>query len=85
MTQHVACQEIRRLIAILKKRPCAEANHSTMMYEPDASDTMDVPFLKNDMNDALPTTGWPLDVSDAPGKADSELFEADEIVPSSSK
>lgn len=53
------------------------------MYEPDASDIMDVPFLKNDMNDALPTTGWPLDVSDAPGKADSEMFEADELAPTS--
>jgi len=56
-----------------------------MKHEPDASNTMDVPFLKNDMNDALPTTGWPLDVSDAPGKADSELFEADELGPISSR
>ena len=50
-----------------------------MKYEPQAGETMDVPFMKNDMNDPLPTTGWPLDVSDAPGKADSELFEADEL------
>ena len=44
-----------------------------------------MPFLKNDMNDALPTTGKPLDAADAPGKADSEMFEADEIVSTSSK
>ena len=50
-----------------------------MKHEPQAGETMDVPFMKNDMNDSLPTTGWPLDVSDAPGKADSELFEADEL------
>ena len=40
----------------------------------------DVPFMNNDMNDAPPTTGRPLEASDAPGKADSEMFESDEIV-----
>jgi hypothetical protein len=29
----------------------------------------------------LPTTGKPLDAADAPGKADSEMFEADELAP----
>jgi hypothetical protein len=52
-----------------------------MKSQRETSETRDVPFMKNDMNDSPPTTGWPLDVSDAPGKADSELFEADEIVP----
>jgi hypothetical protein len=42
-------------------------------------------FMKNDMNDAAPTTGKPLDAADAPGKADSEMFEADEIIPASSE
>jgi hypothetical protein len=50
------------------------------MHEPESSETRDVPFMKNDMNDSLPTTGRPSDSSDAPGKADSETFEADEIV-----
>jgi hypothetical protein len=52
-----------------------------MKFQREASETRDVPFMKNDMNDSLPTTGWPVDVADAPWKADSELFEADEIVP----
>jgi len=47
----------------------------------ESSETRDVPFLKNDMNDAPPTTGKPLDSADAPGKPDSELFEADELAP----
>ena len=41
----------------------------------------DVPFMHNDMNDAPPTTGRSLDAADAPGKADSEMFETDEIAP----
>jgi len=52
-----------------------------MMGERKAGEIRDVPFLKHDMNDSPPTTGWQLGESDAPGKADSELFEADEIVP----
>ena len=52
-----------------------------MMYEPESSETRDVPFMRNDMNDSVPTTGRPLDRSDAPGKADSEMFEADELAP----
>jgi hypothetical protein len=62
-----------------RKRSRSEDNQLTMMYEPEASETMDVPFMKNDMNDSVPTTGRPLDVSDAPGKADSEMFEPDEL------
>lgn len=56
-----------------------------MKSQRETSETRDVPFMKNDMNDSRPTTGWPVDVADAPGKADSELFEADEIVPISNK
>jgi len=37
----------------------------------------DLPFMKNDMKDSVPTTGWPVDTSDAHGKADSEI--ADEV------
>jgi hypothetical protein len=35
----------------------------------------EVPFLKNDMQDQPATTGRPVNTSDAPGKADSELTE----------
>jgi hypothetical protein len=35
----------------------------------------EIPFLKNDMKDQTPTTGKPLDKTDAPGKADSEFAE----------
>ena len=33
----------------------------------------EIPFLKNDMKDQAPTTGRPLEQTDAPGKADSEF------------
>jgi len=56
-----------------------------MKSQRQTSETRDVPFMKNDMNDASPTTGKPLDAADAPGKADSEMFEADEIVPISNE
>jgi len=51
------------------------------MNEPKTIETRDVPLMKNDMNDPLPTTGRPLDSSDSPGRADSEMFETDEIAP----
>jgi hypothetical protein len=35
----------------------------------------DVPFLKNDMKESVPTTGWPVDTPDAHGKADSEIAD----------
>ena len=35
----------------------------------------ELPFLKNDMQDQPATTGRPVNTSDAPGKADSELTE----------
>lgn len=44
----------------------------------DEGEVRDVPFLKNDMKDSAPTTGWPVDTPDAHGKADSEI--ADEEV-----
>jgi hypothetical protein len=50
-----------------------------MKLQRQTSETRDMPFLKNDMNDGPPTTGKPLDAADAPGKADSEMFEADEL------
>jgi hypothetical protein len=40
----------------------------------------DVPFLKNDMKDELPTTGKPLDPADGPGKADAELGDEIEVL-----
>lgn len=49
----------------------------------EASETRDVPFMKNDMNDSSPTTGKPLDASDAPGKSDSEMSNDDEAEPPS--
>ena len=44
-----------------------------------AGEVREVPFLKNDMQDDLPTTGKPLNQADEPGKADAEL--AEETVP----
>ena len=35
----------------------------------------EIPFLGNDMKDPAATTGKPLNHSDAPGRADSELSE----------
>lgn len=35
----------------------------------------DLPFVGNDMNDSLGTMDKPLDTTDAPGRADSELAE----------
>jgi hypothetical protein len=35
----------------------------------------DVPFLKNDMKESAPTTGWSVDTPDAHGKADSEIAD----------
>jgi hypothetical protein len=35
----------------------------------------DIPFIGNDMKDDLPTMDKPLDVADAPGRADSEMIE----------
>lgn len=53
-----------------------ESTHK--MYKLRADETRDVPFLKNDMNDSPPTTGKGLDSTDAPGKADSEMWKDDE-------
>jgi hypothetical protein len=39
------------------------------------SEVWEIPFLKNDMKDQAPTTGKPVDKTDAPGKADSEFTE----------
>ena len=64
-----------------RRNTFAPDESSNKMHEPESSDTRDVPLMKNDMNDPLPTTGRPLNSSDAPGKADSEMFEADEILP----
>jgi len=33
----------------------------------------DLPFMRNDMKDHTPTMDKPLDASDAPGRADSEM------------
>ena len=41
----------------------------------DDGEVMDVPFLKNDMKNSLPTTERPLDTADGPGRADTELGE----------
>jgi hypothetical protein len=42
-----------------------------------AGEVRDIPFLKNDMKDSPSTMDKPLDTSDAPGKADSEMVEED--------
>jgi hypothetical protein len=47
--------------------------------KPEISETRDVPFLKNDMNDSPATTGKSLDTVDAPGTADSEMVENGEL------
>ena len=39
----------------------------------------EIPFLKNDMKDHAATTGRPVDKADAPGKADSELTEDQDL------
>jgi len=54
-----------------------------MKSQHETSETRDVPLMTNDMNDAPATTGKPLDAADAPGKADSEMLEDDDAVPSS--
>ena len=41
----------------------------------------EVPFLKNDMQDQPATTGRPVNTSDAPGKADSELTQDEDSNP----
>jgi len=41
------------------------------------SEMRELPFLKNDMQDQPATTGRPVNTSDAPGKADSELTDED--------
>ncbi len=35
----------------------------------------DLPFFPNDMGDQAPTMDKPLDATDAPGKADSEMVK----------
>jgi hypothetical protein len=42
------------------------------------SEFRDIPFLKNDMNSSPSTMDKPLDTSDAPGKADSEIGQEEE-------
>ena len=71
-----------RTLQMVEETLFALDESSSKMHEPESSDARDVPLMKNDMNDPLPTTGRPLNSSDAPGKADSEMFEADEILPS---
>jgi len=36
-------------------------------------EVQDLPFVRNDMKDHTPTMDKPLDASDAPGRADSEM------------
>ena len=49
------------------------------MPKPQPNEVRDVPFLKNDMHESVPTTGKPVDTADAPGRADSEMIEQDEL------
>jgi hypothetical protein len=51
------------------------------MHGRETSETRDVPFMKNDMHDSSPTTGKPLDASDAPGKSDSEMLNDEDGAP----
>jgi hypothetical protein len=39
-------------------------------------EVQDIPFVRNDMKDEAPTMDKPLDATDAPGRADSEMGEA---------
>ena len=73
--QHVTCQDDWAC----RETPPGGSHQLTMKLQRQTSETRDMPFLKNDMNDGPPTTGKPLDAADAPGKADSEMFEADEL------
>ena len=36
-------------------------------------EVQDLPFVRNDMKDHTPTMDKPLDTTDAPGRADSEM------------
>ena len=45
------------------------------MKLPRDEEEYDIPFVKNEMRDALWTMDKPLDTADAPGRADSELAE----------
>jgi hypothetical protein len=38
-------------------------------------EVQDIPFIRNDMKDEAPTMDRPLDATDAPGRADSEMIE----------
>jgi len=40
-------------------------------------EVQDLPFVRNDMKDHTPTMDKPLDTTDAPGKADSEMVADD--------
>jgi hypothetical protein len=42
-----------------------------------AGEVRELPFLKNDMQEDVSTTGRPLDKADEPGKADAEIAEAE--------
>jgi hypothetical protein len=41
-------------------------------------EVQDIPFARNDMKDQAPTMDKPLDATDAPGKADSEMVKDSE-------
>jgi hypothetical protein len=43
------------------------------------SEENDVPFTANELRDYSGTMGKPLDTADAPGKADSEMGEEQEV------
>ena len=44
-----------------------------------AGEENDVPFTTNELRDYSGTMGKPLDTADAPGKADSEMGEEQEV------
>lgn len=46
---------------------------------PEEGEVRDVPFLKNDMKESVPTMGKPVNTPDAPGKADSEIADEEHV------
>jgi hypothetical protein len=60
-----------RVVAELPRHP----EQGWFMKRPRHEEVNDIPFVKNELGDSPGTMDKPLDTSDAPGKADSELVE----------
>ena len=60
------------------RRLQSKASRSEFMshiIQGEEGEVQDIPFVRNDMKDEAPTMDKPLDTTDAPGRADSEMIE----------